>query len=491
MLGMRRSRIWGILIGETVWNSFIALLIGIPVSVFVTELISLLTVRLVGLGIIGHQFHVSISGIIGTTIGFLTVQLVAVFWLSLSIGRKEPLELLREDKEKVQTIKPVRHSLLSLSSGVLLLLCAYAMGIFGLRSLSQMITLLIACTGIMGTFLVFQGLGSVIGSIVNKKGNDSTGLFVFTGRQLQENVFCQSKSLAISSLLIFLAMTCTAYGIGSAAGSDVGAERSVDFSLKGEADKIKGVMGSEDISSYVGSYYPMYISYIKQTDDFSWNGLSKAVDKVPDTQEHERVLQWMSDDRYPFIISLSSYNSLLSCTESGSMYLDPGEVALYGGPVADISDELQEIINKEENPTIMLNGMSYHIARGVQSNSLVADRMISVGMALIVPDSMYQQLAASLEPFCWNVSLKEAYVKKQGLMQALNYTGSLFTDSGLEYESYLKGMGRNLFYIVGGSYLTLYMGILFLVISNTVMGIKFLIQQRDTKHRYKTLLMLG
>ena len=41
------------------------------------------------------------------------------------------------------------------------------------------------------------------------------------------------------------------------------------------------------------------------------------------------------------------------------------------------------------------------------------------------------------------------------------------------------------------SYLTIYLGILFLLISNTVVGLKYLIQQRKNKHRYITLLMLG
>ena len=54
-----------------------------------------------------------------------------------------------------------------------------------------------------------------------------------------------------------------------------------------------------------------------------------------------------------------------------------------------------------------------------------------------------------------------------------------------------KRQGRNLFYTVAASYLTIYLGVLFLLISNTVIGLKYLIQQRENKHRYVTLLMLG
>lgn len=495
MLGMKRSTLFLLMMGETIWNSGIALLLGIPVSIFVTELISLMTARLVGLGIIGHQFRISQTGLIGTILGFLAVQLIAMLLLSFFASHKEPVELLREDQENIQKIAAGRQSMVSLISGVFLLLIAYGMGVFMLSSLSKVITFVIVVTGISGTFLLFEGLGTLIGRFVYKKSKSSIGLFAFTGRQLQENVFHQSKSLAISSLLIFLAMACVAYGIGSAIGSDTSVKRTVDFSVQGEKMDIEEVLESNDVNPYVAAYYPMYVNHMsnrasdEKTNGFSWDGLRKAVNNSLDSSESEKIFQWLSDDTKPYLISLSSYNALLKSTGMNEIILNSGEVAVYSGYFANISSGLQKTINKK--PSIMIDGTSYEIAGKVQSNNLVADRTISIGIALIVPDEMYLELLEDKEPLCWNVVLKSEYIEEQGLMQALGHVDSLLSRTGLEYESYLKGLGRNLFYIVGGSYLTLYMGILFLVIANTVMGLKFLIQQRNTFHRYKTLLMLG
>ena len=85
-----------------------------------------------------------------------------------------------------------------------------------LSSLDYRIFALILIIGISGTFILFRGLGSLIGAWIKRKGSSSTGLFVFTGRQLQENVLNQWGSLAISSLLILMAMVCFAYGISTA-----------------------------------------------------------------------------------------------------------------------------------------------------------------------------------------------------------------------------------------------------------------------------------
>ena len=62
---------------------------------------------------------------------------------------------------------------------------------------------------------------------------------------------------------------------------------------------------------------------------------------------------------------------------------------------------------------------------------------------------------------------------------------------GLEYESYLQSMGRQLFYMVAASYITSYLAIIFLVVSNTIIGVQFLMNQQRTGRRYQTLVRLG
>ena len=74
-------------------------------------------------------------------------------------------------------------------------------------------------------------------------------------------------------------------------------------------------------------------------------------------------------------------------------------------------------------------------------------------------------------------------------MQAIHEVDELLNTSGLEYESYLSSMGRQLFYTVAASYTTFYLGIMFLIIANTVLGLKFLCS-KSMRHRYSTVAML-
>lgn len=52
-------------------------------------------------------------------------------------------------------------------------------------------------------------------------------------------------------------------------------------------------------------------------------------------------------------------------------------------------------------------------------------------------------------------------------------------------------MGRQLFYMVAISYLTIYLAVIFLITANTVIGVQFLTLQQRAQRRYRTLIRLG
>ena len=72
MLGMQRRKLFGMLLAEDLHSSLIALAIGLPAALLISEVISLVTARLVGLGIVGHRFTLSLSAIVWTAVLILT-----------------------------------------------------------------------------------------------------------------------------------------------------------------------------------------------------------------------------------------------------------------------------------------------------------------------------------------------------------------------------------------------------------------------------------
>lgn len=91
----------------------------------------------------------------------------------------------------------------------------------------------------------------------------------------------------------------------------------------------------------------------------------------------------------------------------------------------------------------------------------------------------------------WNFCIPNELVETKGLMLPIMEARDLLKPSGLYYESYLNNFGRQLFYVISGSYTTLYMGFMFLIIACALLALQFLTQMQTTKSRYLTLSILG
>lgn len=485
MLGMKYSRLFIMLFCETLLNSLISLLTGIPFALFLTEGISLTTAKLVGLGMIGHRISFSPEALLYTVCGFVLVQLLSVFIICMGLPRTEPALLMADDFAKESKGTFPENALFYFFAGAFFLLAAYATGMTLLRTFGFLAFFAVFVFGILGTFFLYKGLGHVIGKRIKKKSRRKAGLAVFTARQLQENVLCQHKALAVSSLLLLLSLACISFGIGTAAGSHE--TRTTDLSVKGTDAEIQSFLSDAEVSSMVEASYPVYLSYSHTSRDFE--PVKNALAKLPQSDLRDNMMENITGAG-EYVISESSYNNLLASLGKKPISLNPDQMALFSSePVADFTNIMNAAL--EQDIRIEVNGSEYSLLPRLYEDTIVADRMISLYAALIVPDEVFEEIADSSEPFCYNIHLSKRMTEEKGLLLALSDMGEMLSARGLEYDSYLGGIGRNLFYTVASSYLTLYLGILFLLIANTVIGLKYLIWQRQNKHRYLTLIMLG
>ena len=88
-----------------------------------------------------------------------------------------------------------------------------------------------------------------------------------------------------------------------------------------------------------------------------------------------------------------------------------------------------------------------------------------------------------------NAVLKKDIVDDKGLMKAIMDENEKL--DGIDFESILQNIGRNMFYTVAAGYITLYLAVVFLIIANTIIGVQFLMGQRKSGRRYRTLVKLG
>ena len=488
MLGIKRSKLLLMLFVEELWNSLLSLLIGVPVAVFISEVISLVTSKMVGLGIIGHSFSFSFSAVIGTIIGYFIIRFIAIIILSGKFSKKEVIELLSDFQgEKKREINKLNASF-KLVLGIVLLIGAFTIAIMGLSWTNIMFLGITVILGLSGTFLLFQGMG-VLFEIILKKKNNINGLRMFTFRQLQESVFLKPNTLAISSLLVLMAISCFAYGIPIGYLYNSKEAHVMDYTFEADEEEVKSVISNLDLQNYIDEIYDINVGLFYGSN-FSAEGLINAVEKQEDGQDKNILLNNLKYFESPYLISVNSYNKLLKLQGKELLNLKDNEVALYSDPQFQVGAAMKSAL--KERPTLYLEDQEYKLVDKCYTDSIVTDSLITIQYGLIVPEEVFNKYTKeSNVSTYWNATLNKEFVKEMGLMQAISEVNEKLNTTEIYYESYLQNIGRELFYTVSASYTTIYLAVIFLIIANTVMGVQFLMHQQKTKKRYVSLTHLG
>ncbi len=501
MLGMRRGRLFAMLLLEELGSSLLSLAVGLPAAVLLSELVSLVTVRLTGIGIIGHQTTLSWKAVLWTAAGFLLIRLAAFLILSGRISRQEIDSLLAdapEDAEK-QTASPLHAA--AILAGVLCLAAAYGLAISGtawsgVRTMGTTVAF-----GLLGTFLFFRGLRFPMELVLKSGRRKDRRLHVFHMRQIQETVIRRSNTLAVCSLLILAALCCFGAGVSIFRYYGQSEPYVLAYTFTGmdsekDAETVRQTLTAYGLDAPFSDLFEMRIGHIRTTEDyehaFQMEPVMSALRNMPPSADTEVLLNNLGYATYPYLISLDSYNRLLSAAGMPELSLEQGEAAVYMGRDFTAHGQI-ELLDRilESEPEAVLDQETIRLTGTIQTTNLVADRSITLSFALILPDDRFEYYTQGTCSIYLNGVLAEETEAQAGLLSVISDLNDKFDRTGLSYESYLQNMGRQLFYMVAASYITLYLAVIFLLIANTVIGVQFLMGQQKSGRRYRTLVRLG
>ncbi len=514
LLGLGRTKLFWLLLAEDLSGSVLALAIGIPAAVLISELTSLVTAKAVGLGIIGHQSSFSLRAALWTAAGFLLVKFAAFLILGAKIARKEIGSLLQDTPEGVKKQKPTAVYLVSLFAGLICLTAAFAMAAGGIswRQIDKMGYTL--ALGLFGTAFLFYGLRFAMNFLARRenrvslpagrgRGNDNNSLKlqVFDFRQLEETVIRHSGAMAVSFLLILAALCCFGSGVAIARDNDWSKEHVLDYTFLDNAEEekkgtVRETLTARGLDTQFSSLFEMKVGHIRTTEDyehaFQMETVMDALAGLPESYAREVLLNNLSYVSSPHLISLTGYNALLDAAGLPELELEKGEAGVYIDPEFT-DDERTGILNVvlSEEPEAVLNGAAIRLTGEVQTTALVTDRLITLSFALILPDEQFEYYTQGDYSVYLNGVLSEEAVRGKSLLQAISSVNQKLDEAGLPYESFLQNMGRQLFYTVAASYLTIYLAAIFLIVANTVIGVQFLMGQQKAGRRYRTLVRLG
>ncbi len=502
MMGMRRSKLFVLLLAEDFVSSVVALGLGIPVAVLLSEMISLLTAKLVGLGIVGHQSGFSWQAVLGTVFGFFMVKLAAFLILSGKISRQGIDALLVTMPEENRRNRFGRLDEFFMAAGCVCLIAACRKAIGGAAWGTPWQMGFMLFLGVCGTMLIFYGLRSLIGFVV-KAGKGRRKLAIFNYRQLQETVTNRVLVLAMSALLILLALCC--FGTGFSIAQFYGeTEHVLDYTFQASEEQedgeisagvVKRLLADARQEQKFSQLFDMKVGYVYAEEGesaFQIDPLLLELERFEESEEKMRLLNVLSYETEPHVISVKGYNQLLSAAGEPALELEEGEAAVYAGGDL-LGDSEIKLLNRmlEHGVKTQIREESCLLTGEVQTLRLITDRTITLSFALIVPDEMFERYTNGSYETYVNGILDQKVTEEASLLTVIAEINQQLDCTGLVYESYLQNMGRSLFYKVSASYISIYLGLIFLIVANTMISVQFLMSQQKVEKRYRTLIRLG
>ena len=337
--------------------------------------------------------------------------------------------------------------------------------------------------------LLFYGLRVIIDRLA-RRGDRAGKLRVFNFRQVEETVIHRSGALAICSLLILAALCCFGAGVATARSSRA-ETHTLDYTFPTDSEDssaVRDTLAAHGLDSAFSDLFEMRIGRVRTSTDYQntvkFPALQRTIDAMPVSDERQQLQYMLEAVGYPHLIALSSYNRLLTTAGLPELTLADSEVSLASRTA---------LINRliAEGSSITIDGAPFTLHGQVQSVSVVTDRSITMSFALIVPDTVFEHYTQGDYDVYLDGVLAPSMTEGKSLMNAIADMNALLDPLGLKYESYLQNLGRELFYIVAASYLTIYLAIIFLVVANTIIGVQFLMGQQKAARRYRTLVRLG
>lgn len=217
MLGMRPIQVSRIIIYETVLVGVISLALGLGLGVLVSQLLSFATAAIFGIALPDYQFSFSMDACVMTLVCFCVIFFVVAVFNVFSIRRCKLIDLMNADSksEKVAVRNPWVCLVLFIVSIGLLAAAYWQLQINGMTMLMDDNFKAATILMLVGTFLLFFSLaGFIIAVVTRVRGFYLKKLRPFTTRQVASKVNTSFVSMGIVSVLLFLAITTFATGMG-------------------------------------------------------------------------------------------------------------------------------------------------------------------------------------------------------------------------------------------------------------------------------------
>lgn len=501
MLGMSKWKISFILFIETLIVGIVSLVIGLVVGLLLSQGLSILTANMFLVDLDKFRFTISNDAIIKTISYFGIIYLIVMIFNLIVISKYKLIDLINSSKksEKIKVRNKV-VSLIILVLSIIVLIVAYRCAIINDLDFTKPLFFIAILRGIIGTLGFFFGLSSsILAFLKNKESVYFNKLNVFTIKQITSKFNTNFISMTVICLMLFVTIGILTSGLSIKKSFETTLEKCTpyDFSAvlykDNETSNIPIVDALKKLNINLDDSTDYEKINLYSIDYSRRNMLSKYIGK--ETQFINVNDEFLKTDA----MSISDYNKAMKLAGNKEKYLAEDEVYISADYDAIMS--LVEDFVKDNN-SITIDNKIYKI----KDNKILKEAYQTTPMSnnmitLVLPDSFFDGMIPDRELINYNYVGSNSESKREEIN---NIIDKVIEDEmngeelqGELAELHLSGMSREIAFTfsIGMStiilFISIYIGIVFLLSSAAVLAIQQLSQCNESIDRYEALKKIG
>ena len=512
-LGMSKRKISMILFFETLFIGFLSLIVGLGLGVILSQFMSLLVANMFEADLTKFTFVFSSSACIKTIIYFSIMYLIVMIFNTFSVSKCKLIDLLQGAKksEKVKLKNPILCIFIFIISCIVLGRAYYivAFDTLSLQEATDIIKPILM--GVVSTFFIFWSLSGLILRIAqNSKKFYYKGLNSFTLRQFSSKINTTVFSTTIICLMLFvtICLLSSCLTIKNSMNANIKELAPVDvmFTTSMNMDKYYDNFRSYgwNDNQIKNSHYTtkeMFSLFDFDITKYLRDYIEVNTYATPDLTMNHTLGSKLNQIRtsFPFlqydtmesIMKISDYNKVARFYRNEEYSLNSNEYMI----VADFKSMIEvRNIALENHETINLFGHTLKPKYDSCQDGFVemSSNHINTGI-IIVPDNVIDEDYLIQNHLIGNYKTQD----KNEITEIENNINTLAKDP--KSKEYLLPSGTTKLSIKEATvgltamvtFIGLYLGIIFLISSAAILGLKELSESSDNKERFRMLRKIG
>lgn len=486
-LGMKKSSVSKIVIFETLIIGVISLVIGLLLGVFLSQWLSILTASLFEVSLKSLEFTFSLAALEKTILYFAIIYFIVILFNTISISKYKLVDLIYASKknEKLK-FKNIWVAVIIFVISLATLVLAYnRILVNGLTDLDSKLLVTIIL-GIIGTFGIFFSLAGFLLEIIKlSKKLYYKNLNLFILKQINSKINTNFISMSLVCLMLFITIMFLSSGLalegifsnGLAEATPYDAtvimnNRNGDINFNIENSLTQNGVNVEHLiksKSIINLY-----SY----DKLTYEDITRGVDEK--TRNSLKYFLPQSID----LIKLSEYNGNLELLGKEKLSLKNNEFIVLCN-IEKIKPYLTNFLNSEGK--IDINNNSYIKKSTELLDIAIMNNISKQTVAVILPDNVFENMISK-------ATLMNVYYSSKVNQTEVEFINSIDKALDLDDMGTITKIGmyeQNLGLKVMIIYITIYIGIVFLITSAAVLALQQLTDISDSMQRYEILRKIG